>query len=485
MSFQIAAEMNEEAPPGDPGGKVGKLDNAISDFASAFVKKELEQLARERDDALARTQVPKLRALLKEVDRERLAFGQEKEKLMQGLRKKLELLDIDPDIIESTLAELNKMSPKYLSIIPSASTLTVRPPTPLMSPARDNYFSTVLGADVLSGAPQSASQALGQGISNSVTDQCSSPTNINVLPSADPNVDHQLQRQIPSESPVVNSMLKRPSADGDGTASPKRRRVGGGKPANQAQSDIFRKIAFPNLVTGERIFRHSERQGLFVIRCNRANCQSGYFTDAPLAYNRALKHFQSHGETGPDGEELSNDYIFENFACQIEGSSLVSKYWIKEHLGRQPHTFVPGKSRSRASQAESVKDRKLQDEDKNYTPSSKPRNPSENIESDEEELESEKPRRTPRSVARPDYAELVANKDPWNLSDGDKSNSPLDEGASSTCQRNQEVIQVRSWQIAKPLEGINPCGVYIESKDHGIEPFGYTSEQWPRRFASS
>ncbi|KAI4865731.1 hypothetical protein F4820DRAFT_283287 [Hypoxylon rubiginosum] len=97
---------------------------------------------------------------------------------------------------------------------------------------------------------------------------------------------------------------------------------------------------------------------------------------------------------------------------------MVSKYWIKEHLGPLPHTFVPGKSRSRSGQADAVNVRKRQENDKNYTPSNKPRTTSVANESDEE-LEVEKPRRTPRSVLRPDYAELVANKDPWNLSDMD------------------------------------------------------------------
>ncbi|KAI0853651.1 hypothetical protein F5Y00DRAFT_105975 [Daldinia vernicosa] len=330
--------MADETPPGDHGSPVGKLNNAISDFASSYVKKELQQLTRERDDELARSHVPKLRALLREVDRERQAYEQDKEKLILGLRKKLQLLEVDPDTIESTVSELIPVCPKYLSVIPSASTLTIRPPTPFMSPVRDNYFSTVLGANVLSSIPPSASQVHDQGASNSIKDHSSSPTNINVSPNVGPNFDHQIQSQILSENPMTNKAPKRVSADSDSAASGKRRRVDGGKSLSRSQSDIFRKIAFPNLETGERIFRHAERQGFFVIRCNRSNCQTGFFTDPPLAYNRALKHFQSHGETGQDGEELTNEYIFENFACEIEGSSLVSKYWIKEHLGPSPHT---------------------------------------------------------------------------------------------------------------------------------------------------
>ncbi|KAI0377326.1 hypothetical protein F5Y04DRAFT_178937 [Hypomontagnella monticulosa] len=334
--------MAEETLLGDHGSPVGKLNNAISDFASSYVKKELQQLTRERDDALARSHVPKLRAILREVDKERQGFEQDKEKLIHGLRKKLELLEVDADTIEATIAELSPVAPKYLSVIPSASTLTIRPPTPFMSPVRDNYFSTVLGADILSNSPPLTSKVLDQGASGSVKAPCSSPTNINVSsPGAGPNIDRQIQRQILSENPIVSQSQtpKRISVDGDAVTSPKRRRLNGGKTPGRAQADIFRKVAFPNLEIGERIFRHSERPDcLFVIRCNRPNCQSGFFTEPPLAYNRALKHFQNHGETGPDGEELSNEYIFENFACEIEGAKMVSKYWIKEHLGTSPHT---------------------------------------------------------------------------------------------------------------------------------------------------
>ncbi|XXG95319.1 hypothetical protein Hte_001580 [Hypoxylon texense] len=438
--------MAEETPPGDHGSPVGKLNTAISDFASSYVRKELQQITRERDDALARSHVPRLRALLREVDDERQAFEKEKEKLIHGLRKKLELLEVDATIIEATFAELNSVAPKYLGIIPSASTLTIRPPTPFMSPVRDNYFSTVLGADIISDAPPLAIQVLDQGIPDVPKGYCSSPTNINVSPDAGPSIDRQVQSQVLSESSTINRPVKRPSAEGrDSNASGgKRRRFDGPKTPNRSQSDIFRKIAFPNLETGERIFRHSERQGFFVIRCNRPNCQTGFFTDPPLAYNRALKHFQGHGETGPDGDELSNEYVFEKFACEIEGSSMVSKYWIKEHLGPLPHTFVPGKSRSRSSQIDAVNVRKRQENDKSYTPSNRPRNPSVTNESDEE-LEVEKPRRTPRSVIRPDYAELVANKDPWNLSD------------------------MESDQVAEQFKNINSWAVVNQSEDNGTE----------------
>lgn len=223
--------MAEETPPGDHGNPVGKLNTAISDFASSYVRKELQQITRERDDALARSHVPRLRALLREVDDERQAFEQDKEKLIHGLRKKLELLEVDAAIIETTLAELNSVVPKYLSIIPGASTLTIRPPTPYMSPVRDNYFNTVLGADIISDEPPLATPVLGQGIPDLPQGYCSSPTNINVSPRVGPSIDRQVQSQVLSESSMITRTAKRSSTEGgDGNASGgKRRRFDGPK----------------------------------------------------------------------------------------------------------------------------------------------------------------------------------------------------------------------------------------------------------------
>ncbi|KAI5856153.1 hypothetical protein GGS23DRAFT_438597 [Durotheca rogersii] len=338
--------MADEAPPDDTGGHVDKpncFDAALSHFASSFVKNELQQLTRKSDDTLARCHVPKLRRLLREVDRERQAFEENKERLIRDLRQKLELLQVDSDTIDAAVAELNPVAPKYLGIIPSASTLTIRPPTPVVSPVRDNYFSTVLAADHSSNTPLPALRDPDRGRSRSTNDLCSGSTNINVSPTIGPRIDDQAQNQVLSESSSVASQAQKRSGtetrDSDDRGLKRRKADGAKGTPPRAKSDIFRKIAFPNLETGERIFRHSERPGLyFVIRCNRPNCTVGFFTEPPLVYNRALKHFQNHGEKGPDGEELTNEYIFENFACQIEGASLVSKYWMKEHLGPSPHT---------------------------------------------------------------------------------------------------------------------------------------------------
>ncbi|OTB00456.1 hypothetical protein M426DRAFT_15400 [Hypoxylon sp. CI-4A] len=446
--------MAEETPPRDGGMSFGNLNSILIGTATTWVKQELRRLTHEQDDALSRSHVPKLRALLREVDKERQAFEKTKEELIQGLRNKLQQLQVDPETIEAAVAEFTPLAPRYLGIIPSASTLAIRPPTPHMSPVRDNYFSTVLGAGHPSDSTPLAVQPKDQTPPDSSKGPCSSPANINVSPTTGPNIDHQVQSQILSENSNASYQTPKRSAsdddDDDAAVSAKRRKVDSGKgdakvhlsPGSQppeltndqtpshAQLDISRKVAFPNLETGERMFRHSERPGFYVIRCVRPGCSSGFFTEPPLAYNRALKHFEKHGETGPDGDELTNEYIFDKYACEIEGVNMVSKYWVKEHLGTTPHTCglvmrtltfldTPGRTRAKGSQVDSPIARNRQEDDKNYTPSNKPRDVAINSDS-EEEMEVEKqPRRTTRPVARPDYAELVANKDPWNLSDAD------------------------------------------------------------------
>ncbi|KAI1490945.1 hypothetical protein F5X96DRAFT_678733 [Biscogniauxia mediterranea] len=428
--------MAAEPTPTDHGSPGGKLSSAMSDFALSFVKQELLQLARERDDILGRTHVPKLRALLREVDQEREAFESDKERLVRGLREKLELLQVDVGIIDDVVSQLHPMSPKYLSVIPSASILAIRPPTPVIaSPSREsNYFSTVLGADTQSSRPlavppQQSHMSPDMGIQHR-----SPKTEVHSSPRAAAYVDRPVQAQITAQSPIATQSPKRPRIGGrtsHGHSPPKRQKTDGRKASQETtRPEISRKIAFPNLETTECIFRHSDRKGYFVIRCNRPDCKSGFFSEPPLVYNRAIKHFQKHGETGPDGEELTNDYIFDNFACQIEGYDMASKYWIKEHLGASPHTFTPGRTpRAKPSQIDIQtilhKQEELEKLDEDFVPIIKERESTSSRGSDDDEPEPGKTRRPARNVPRPDYAELVANKDPWNTSDADSERTSL------------------------------------------------------------
>ncbi|KAI5919602.1 hypothetical protein F4810DRAFT_497383 [Camillea tinctor] len=492
----MAAEPN----PMDHASPGGKLSSAMSDFALSFVKQELLQLARERDDILGRTYVPKLRALLREVDQEREAFESDKERLVRGLREKLELLQVDVGIIDHVVSQLHPMTPKYLSVIPSASILTIRPPTPVItSPSRDNnYFSTVLGADTRSSRPSPVTPQQNQLSPDLGTIRHRSPkTELHSSPRAAPYVDRPVQPQITAQSPIVTPIAtpnpKRPRTGGKtshGHSSPKRQRTDGRKASQETvRPEIARKIAFPNLETTECIFRHSDRKGYFVIRCNRPDCKSGFFSEPPLVYNRAIKHFQKHGETGPNGEELTNDYIFDNFACQIDGYDMASKYWIKEHLGSSPHTFTPGRTpRTKPSHIDIQtilhKQEELEKLDKDFVPAIKARESTSSRESDDDEPQPEKTRRPARNVPRPDYAELVANKDPWNTSDADSERTSL-TGKVSRASSVSKRKSTKPNGTASPATSNTVTPISSTSKAHATEPvkpFGYT-EQWPRRSA--
>ncbi|KAI1341318.1 hypothetical protein F5Y15DRAFT_377689 [Xylariaceae sp. FL0016] len=482
--------MASAEPQSDHGTAHGRFDNALFDFATTFVKKELQQLARERDDNLARNHVPKLRGLLRQVDSERDAFDQDKERLIRGYREKLGLLQIDAKTVETAVADLNGLSSKYLSVIPTASTLTIRPPTPLMSPLQNsNYFTTVLGANVIPDKPMSAPPLVNPPPQNPSPDQQSPLQDSCISPRRTTLIDHQVQTQTAAGNSKAVPSSKRTRLEGrhQGSKSSKRHKGADGrkKALGKTQADVSRKIAFPNLETGESIFLHSERRGYFVIRCDRPGCAT-IFTEAPLVYNRALKHFGKHGEAGLDGGDLTNEYIFDKFACQVEGTELASKYWIREHLGTTPHTFVPGKARRNT-----LGHLELQRmEQKNQESDSKLTSPTKDEEvrrsNDPDDEMDEKPRRTPRSVPRPDYAELIANKDPWNTSDSDSERTSKTTKTSRACSsshcKSSKPSTISPTNASKPMFPNLKTG-RIPGGTEPNKPFGYTSEQWPRRSA--
>lgn len=146
-------------PALDHGSPNTKLNSAISDFAASFVKRELQQLTRECDEMLGSVQVPKIRSLLVEVDKERQVFEDARKKMLQNLHKKLEALEVDDNIISSTISELQAMYPAYLDAIPSSTVLSVLPITPTRSSSSGSQLSS-LGDSVDIGLDQDNSATL-------------------------------------------------------------------------------------------------------------------------------------------------------------------------------------------------------------------------------------------------------------------------------------------------------------------------------------
>ena len=65
----------------------------------------------------------------------------------------------------------------------------------------------------------------------------------------------------------------------------------------------------------ESVFEHCNYEGYWVIRCNDAGCHNFRFTEPPLCYRRAVKHFEKvHSEDFPPRKGLTDSDVFAKFA---------------------------------------------------------------------------------------------------------------------------------------------------------------------------
>ncbi|KAI2636802.1 hypothetical protein GGS21DRAFT_513303 [Xylaria nigripes] len=497
------------------------LKSALLEFASRYMKEKLERLAHECDRRLERELLPKLLLILHEIDRERDVFEELQREAARHLRDQLSLLRCTASAVDDAVGQLHAVRPRYFGLLPNASTLAF--------PASDSPCLSAPGTSVPSAssfvAPDSdihkqasvsaatTTESLSSHRPRDTTTQAKKHLSVAKLPGSE---DHALGPPIstpePSSSPrrqdlttrlkgrlstaltqTLDSQLldedetersmtphnsKRPninchdkSENDKGDAPSKRQKVATEEnPSDTADSKTTRRVAFPNLMTGECIFRHAEQKGFFVIRCSY--CEPGIFTKPPLVNNRALTHFQEHSEAVSGDKELTNELIFERFACRVDGGEMASKYWIREHLGATPHTFIPVKFAQQSSDADDTEDITHEDPEANDTfspPFTTLRDSLRGRQSDIE-TEPERPRRTLRNVPRPDYAEMVANKDPWNVPDveTEKGFAPISVLRPSPATRRRST---------KP--GTSSKADTADLK----KPFGYMSEPWPRRSA--
>ncbi|KAI0872425.1 hypothetical protein GGS24DRAFT_491506 [Hypoxylon argillaceum] len=399
-----------------------QLNTALLNFASKYMKDQLEHLAQVCDQRLERELLPRLYAILRDIDHERDAFEEHKRDAARDLRDHLNLLRFDAAAIDDAIGQLHTVAPRYLDLLPSASSLALPVSglaslsAPSTAASSDRNFDTS-GAGPVS---QTAATPTSTPETSSHNPQDSTTGAEPSTPATKPTIlNGRVQAQAIAESSTASRSPKRPRFDlrkESETPSKRQRTTNENETIGAAQPKIGRRVAFPNLKTGECIFRHAERKGFFVVRCDY--CEPGIFTEPPLLYNRALKHFQKHGEAASEEEELTNEFIFERFAFQgtMDGGEMASKYWIREHVGAMPHTFIPTGSSRTTTQADDVDNtvRKHQEIDDDFSPlSPKLRGSLRNRQSDGEEVDKNL-RRTRRNVSRPDYAEIVANKDPWN-----------------------------------------------------------------------
>ncbi|KAI1322594.1 hypothetical protein F5Y16DRAFT_404302 [Xylariaceae sp. FL0255] len=386
------------------------LNAAILHFAPQYMREKLERLAQECDQRLERDLVPQLQHLLRQIDDERRAFEEQKRELVQDLQSRLKLLRFDDDAVKNAIRQLRSVESRFLHLLPTAASLAAPVSTNVGVSISDRASGPI-------GRPHTSIETASISLNREITESAPPPySSTSAVPA--PSFERELQAQVSIESATASQSPKRPRTEKSKDADKPSKRQKNNEPHDGAKSnsaEITREVAFPNLETGECIFRHSQHEGYFVIRCD--HCDRGTFTEPPLAYNRALKHFQRHNFTRADGEELTNEDIFDQFAYRVCGEGMASKYWIREHLGAAPHIYVPNKAtRASLSTDELEEDmmRKHKEIDDDFYPPFPQARESPRSRSSDQGQDLEKPRRPLRNVPRPDYKEMVAGKDPWD-----------------------------------------------------------------------
>lgn len=196
-----------------------KLNNAILDCAASFIRRELQQLTQECNEVLGRLHVPQLKALLVEVDKQRQSFDNAKRKMLQDLREKLEVLGVERSIVDSHIADLQKMNPAYLDAIPNASSLSDRLPTPIRSPSSESQLTSLaetadIGRDF--DGPPSSPDPDGDELADFCDYDYSTSEMNRSLRTRRGIVDHELQQQLAAEVPEARNSLKRSRTDAFG-----------------------------------------------------------------------------------------------------------------------------------------------------------------------------------------------------------------------------------------------------------------------------
>ncbi|KAI0203666.1 hypothetical protein F4808DRAFT_417423 [Astrocystis sublimbata] len=460
-----------------------QFNAALLDFAAAYMKNHLERLALECGQRLELQLLPKLHAVLREIDQERISFEEQKRDAVTRLREHLSLLSLDAAVIDHAVSQLHDIVPPNLPFAPTASSLalfaanynSLNDPTEPNSSEDVRHTSDEDSGSQAPVSPRSTPDIVGQPARESSTkaEECI------LITKSTTTFESDVHTTTSALGHTSASPQKRQKGDeqNESDVSSKRQRTDNEQVSGEMHPRRLRlrRVAFPNLMTGECMFRHAKMEGFFIIRCDY--CKPGIFKDAPLRYNRALKHFQKHGDAIPENMELTNEYIFENFALHVEGDDMASGYWIREHVGEMPHTFVPSGSAGRPGSSVSTSQsdlaefnvRDYQELEDTLDPSYSKLRESLRARESDRETEQEEPRRARRNVPRPDYAEMVANKDPWN--------SPEFEIETTV----KAVNTTQSSKFSKrrlTKHGIDS----FKSKDDK-KPFGYMSDPWPRRSA--
>ncbi|KAK5633353.1 hypothetical protein RRF57_009067 [Xylaria bambusicola] len=411
-----------------------QLDAAILDFAPKYMKNQLEHLARECDQRLERELLPQFHAILAQVHQERDAFEKQKQDVIRDLRAHLDLLRFDAATVEQAINQLHVIVPSHFAFFPSMSSLTLPMTASSFTPASASTSrstpSTATSSNSTFGDLPNA--VLGSHAASSIesapaVDALDSTTQSNLTMPSD--LDYAAQCFATAESSTTTCSPKRDrSAESD--APCKRQRTAKEKVC--ATIDLVMSVM--HLTSIVDIFETSRSRrpahgcvpkfedrrydhGLFHSQHQVLVPDNVYFVmrieKDILSFdnNRALKHFQEHAKNAAREEKLTNESIFERYAWQVWGGEMASKYWIREHVGAKPHTFLPTTPLPGNPLGDRMSSMRRHDKVDDFSPPFPRLRESIHSHQSTNEGECEKPRRTLRNVPRLDYAEIVA---PWN-----------------------------------------------------------------------
>ncbi|TGJ82772.1 hypothetical protein E0Z10_g5999 [Xylaria hypoxylon] len=273
-----------------------QLNAALLDFAPRFMKDQLEHLAHECDQRLERELLPRLRSILRQVDQERDAFEEHKRDAARDLRDHLNLLRLDAAAVDDAIGQLHVVAPRYLALFPRELSLTVpvSVSASLSTPSIAASLDCVFDTpDADTGSQVAASPASTPETSNHGAQDSTTQAKPWAYPAKPPTLDCPVQVQVIVESSLASSSPKRPKVD------------------REAESDT------------------------------------------PYKRQRTTDEKKTSEVAQP---KITQRVAFPNLMTGVDGEEMASKYWIREHLGAEPHTFAPATSAQGTPQVDNTED---------------------------------------------------------------------------------------------------------------------------------
>lgn len=204
-----------------------RLNAALLEFAPRYMKDQLEHLAHECDQRLERELLPRLHAVLRAIDRERNIFEEQKRDAARDLRDHLDLLRLDAAAVDDAIRQLSAVTPQYLALLPSASSLTLPVSASASLSARGTAASSDSALDTTFNTPEADAGSQDASSLTWTPGTLSHSAQHSTTPEKPPSLESQVQAQVMAESSVVPWTPKRRNADHqkEGETSAKRQRT--------------------------------------------------------------------------------------------------------------------------------------------------------------------------------------------------------------------------------------------------------------------